>query len=156
MFFISSIAKSNTDNSYPSTEYGNKCELSTFSKTFAKTISFLPDICLTLTVFHEFPSLFHDSLSKIFVPDFSLISLFSRCVATPHRYIHSQTLIKAITHPPQLTSSPSLEESPVMTVWSSVSVMAATPANIFLKCFCSRLMFLLLPMISSRSSSPTK
>ncbi|CAN7979469.1 unnamed protein product [Ixodes pacificus] len=54
------------------------------------------------------------------------------------------------------TSSPSLEERPVTRVLSSLSTMAATPANIFLKCFCSRGMFLLLPMISSRSSSPTK
>uniref|UniRef100_A0A6B0UA80 Uncharacterized protein n=1 Tax=Ixodes ricinus TaxID=34613 RepID=A0A6B0UA80_IXORI len=53
-------------------------------------------------------------------------------------------------------SSPSFEERPVTRVLSSLSTMAATPANIFLKCFCSRGMFLLLPMISSRSSSPTK
>jgi hypothetical protein len=48
-----------------------------------------------------------------------------------------------------LSSSPSLLAIPVITLRR----MAVMPANIFLKCFCSRPMFLLLKIIFSKSSS---
>ena len=52
-----------------------KCFSPTFSQTFATTILFFPDFSLTFTVFHEFSS-------NIFFHVISLISMFSRCVAT--------------------------------------------------------------------------
>ncbi len=53
------------------------------------------------------------------------------------------------------TTSPSLEVKPVMTDSSSM-ISPVRPANIFLKCLAMRRVSSLLPIISSRSSSPTK
>ena len=61
----SGIAKSNTDSSYPSTEYGNKMHNVNILLVICKN-NFIPppEFSITLTVFGEFPRLFHQKRER--------------------------------------------------------------------------------------------
>ena len=73
------------------------------------------------------------------------------CVTTEHAFSRRTGCAKGTTSPSLLTIARS-STAPSSATYSS----ALMPANILLRCRCSFFGSLLLPMISSRSSSPTK